>query len=49
MLKRLGEDNRVFAEKKDPSWAGIEEDKRLALEWRTAEGRTAAHFDEPIS
>ena len=32
MLKRPGEDKRVFAEKKDSYNAGIEEGKRLVLE-----------------
>jgi hypothetical protein len=32
MLKRPGEDKRVFAEKKDFYNAGIEEGKRLVLE-----------------
>ena len=32
LLKRPGEDKRVFAEKKDSSNAGIEEGKRLVLE-----------------
>lgn len=32
MLKRSGEDKRVFAEKKDSYNAGIEEGKRLVLE-----------------
>jgi hypothetical protein len=43
MLKRPGEDKRVFAEKKDSYNAGIEEGKRIVLEAL----RPPVHHDEP--